>query len=161
MSKVFVYAVAWLLTSLIVLGAFAQSVLGPADPPPAAETRRSLATEWASSFAALDRQIPSLSPSQEQWLQTEYHDQIAVAGNRYTRRSMEASKSIEYQISVIKPRNAEIINTLNVIATGGIRDKNDEVALWAVVSARFIDFTLCAEGILQKIIIPHLLGHLP
>jgi hypothetical protein len=165
--------------------------LGPNDPLPSTQARRSLAKQWASWFVALDRQIPTLSPSQEKWLKTEYHDEIAAAGNRFTARALAATDSIEFQIHIVKPRNGELVSTLTQIASGAARDKNQEVALWASVSDWLIDYqywqavntlvkrgtvqkkighvdslyfenyTLQARAVLSKIVVPHLEGRLP
>ena len=182
---------AWLMIFLIPASALAQGELGPDAPLPSVEARRSLAAKLASSFVELDRQIPPLSPSQERWLQTEYKDQIAAAGGKYTERALTATRSLEYQISLVKPRNAEIIGALTQLSSRQPRDKNQEVALWTAISGWFVDaqywyavrtlvdsgrvrnkighveslyfenYTLDAQGILNKIVIPHLLGQLP
>jgi hypothetical protein len=139
----------------------------------------------------LDRQIPDLSPSQEEWLRSEYRQQIASAGGRYTARALAATNSLEYQIFITKPRGKEMINALTQIAASRVRDKNQEVALWALIANGFIDYeywqavanlvdrgtvqrrighvdslysenyTLQAKAILSKIVISHLKGQLP
>lgn len=187
----------FIIAGLVVLilsaapSALAQAGLGPDDALPNSEVRRSLAKQWASWFAALDRQIPTLSPSQEKWLKTEYHDEIAAAGNRYTPRAIAATDSLEYQIYLVKPRNGELLSVLTQIANGTARDKNHEIALWASISAWLIDYqywqaiitlvkrgtvqkkigqvdslwfenyALQAKAVLSKIVVPHLEGRLP
>jgi hypothetical protein len=180
-----------LTTLMLSASPSALAQLGPNDPLPNAQIRRSLAKQWASLFVALDRQIPTLSPSQERWLKTEYHEEIAAAGNRFTSRSLAAMDSIEYQIHIIKPRNGELVGALTQIANGSIRDKSQEVALWATVSDWLIDYqywqavntlvkrgtvqkkighvdtlyfenyTFQARSVLSKIVVPHLEGRLP
>ncbi len=110
-----------------------------------------------SWFIALDRQIPTLSPSQEKWLRTEYHEEIAAAGNRFTPRALAAMDSIEFQIHIAKPRNGELIGALTQIANGTARDRSHEVALWASVSDWLIDYqywqavnALVIRGTVQK-----------
>jgi hypothetical protein len=191
MRKLILVGIVALTTLVAPSGALAQSGLGPSDPLPNALARRSLAREWASWFAALDRQIPTLSPSQEAWLKAEYHDEIAAAGNRFTARAGAAMGSLEYQIHLVKPRTAELVKVLTHIADGNVRDKNQEVALWTLISAWLIDYeywqavdtlvergavqkqighvdslyfanyTLQAKDVLSKIVIPHLEGQLP
>ena len=188
MRKLILFGLAVLMLSAAP-SALAQ--LGPNDPLPSAQARQSLAKQWASSFMALDRQIPTLSPSQKNWLKTEYHDEIAAAGNRFTARSVAATDSIEFQIHVVKPRNGELLTALTQIANGNLRDKNQEVALWASVSDWLVDYqywqavntlvkrgtvqkkighvdslyfenyTLEARSVLSKIVVPHLEGRLP
>ena len=55
--------------SLVCSTAVAQAELGPEDPLPDIQVRRSIAKQWASWFAALDRQIPTLSPFENYTLQ--------------------------------------------------------------------------------------------
>jgi hypothetical protein len=77
----------------------------------------------------LEQQIPTLSQLQERWLRTAHDDQIAAAGNRYTGRAIEATNSVEYQISVAKPRTVEPIDAFTRIATGNVPDTKEEIAL--------------------------------
>lgn len=191
MRKLILVGIAALMVLIAPPAVLAQSGLGPSDPLPNALARRSLAREWTSWFTALDRQIPTLSPSQEAWLKAEYHDEIAAAGNRFTARAGSAMESLEYQIFLVKPRTAEFVKVLTLIADANVRDKNQEVALWTLVSTWLIDYeywqavdelvergtvqkqighveslyfanyTLQAKDVLSKIVIPHLEGQLP
>jgi hypothetical protein len=77
--------------------------------------RRDLAIQWQASFAALDAQIPSLSPSQQGWLKTEYEDELRRGG--MTARALSARKSLEYQIYVAKPRVQQITRLFLSLAT--------------------------------------------
>jgi hypothetical protein len=186
--KFFSLGLASLSLLLTPLPAFTLPEIGPL---PSVDVRRTVAKQWVSTFTTLDRQIQTLSPSQERWLQTEYHDQIATAGNRYTPRALAATNSLEYQIFIVKPRNAEIIDVFTRIATGNVRDKNQEIALWSFAASWFIDAkywqslknlvdrgtvqkkigdmdglyfensTLRAKAFLLRIVIPHLEGRLP
>jgi len=179
---------ALLSSSIYALG---QDGLSLDAPPPSGAVRRTLAKQLASQFTALDRQIPTLSPSQERWLKVEYIDEIAAAGNRYTNRSLAAADSLEYQIFIVKPRNAAIVEAFTRIATGNVRDKNHEIALWSSAASWFVDYeywqairrlvergtvqkkigyvddlyfenyTLEARALLQKIVIPYLEGRSP
>ncbi|GAB1231930.1 hypothetical protein UT4_03960 [Ferrigenium sp. UT4] len=181
-------ALALLFSSLYAL---AQDDLALDAPPPSGDVRRTIAKQLASEFAALDRQIPTLSPSQERWLLTEYQGEITAAGNRYTPRALAATDSLEYQIYIVKPRNAAIVETFTRIATGNVRNKNHEIALWSSAASWFVDYqywqavkrlveqgtvqkkighvddfyfenyTLQAQALLLKIVIPHLEGRLP
>ena len=191
MQKLFMQGLVTLALLFSSLSALAQDGLALDAPPPSADVRRTIAKQFASEFIALDRQIPTLSPSQALWLKTEYQGEIASAGNRYTHRALAATHSLEYQIFIVKPRNAEIIETFTRIATGNVRDKNHEIALWSSAANWFIDYqywqavkmlvergavqkkighlddlyfenyTLQAQALLVKIVIPHLEGQLP
>lgn len=180
---------AWTCITALVLitaqaPALAKQGLAYNEPSPDREGRRALARDFEATFAALDQQVPTLSPSQEKWLQTE-RDQARAS------RSLAAMDSIEYQISVVKPRTRVIIATLERIYAGKTADKNEEVALWAQLcvwlsdhqywqavralgdkrvvrekiegddSLYFENFTNTAHAVLEKIVIPHLRGHLP
>lgn len=164
---------------------FAENGLAYDEPSPDRENRRAIARDLEATFAGLDKQVPTLSPTQEQWLQTEERDQTNSA------RSLAAMDSIEYNISVVKPRTQEVIATLERIRIGKFANKNEEVALWAQVcvwlsdhmywqavrmlgdkrvvrekidgddSLYFHNFTNTAHAILEKIVIPHLRGRLP
>lgn len=190
MKFVLTWGLALSLAFLSVDG-FTRAELAPEKPYPNAGVRRGLAKEWAAAFAQVDRQLPDLSPSQEAWLRNEYHQQIDSAGGRYTPRALAATSSPEYQIYIAKPRTGEILTALTRIASGAARDKNHEVALWASIANGFIDYgywqaitslidrktierrighvdshyyenyALQAQGILSKIVIPHLEGRLP
>ena len=42
------------------------------------DSRRTQASEWLREISDLDRQIPTLSPTEEAWLKIEYDDEIAA-----------------------------------------------------------------------------------
>lgn len=179
-----------LSAALLSITAFAQAELAADKPPPNSEVRRALATRYAATFTQLDRQIPQLSPTQETWLKGEYHDQIAVAGNRYTQRALAAMSSPEYQIYVAKPKTGEIASVMSKIASG-TQSRTAEIALWATAANMLIDYqywqavgslvdhktiqpkighvdsyyhqnyALQAQGILSKIVVPYIEGRLP
>lgn len=155
------------------------------------ENRRAMAQDFAKSFGELDRQVPQLSPSQRAWLKVEYDDEIASAGNRYTKRAITAMDSLEYQLHVVKPRTAEILEILSRITEASRKSKSVEVALWALLIHHLMDYqywqavaslverkaiqekignvqsyyfqsyTLQAQNLLSRIVIPHLQERLP
>jgi len=158
---------------------------------PTVENRRAMAQDLAKSFGELNQQVPQLSPSQRAWLKAEYDDEIAGAGNRYTKRAIAAMDSLEYQLYVVKHRTAEILETLSQIIEASRNSKPVEVALWALLVNQLIDYkywqavtslverktiqakignvqsyyfennTLQAQNLLSRIVIPHLQGRLP
>ncbi len=191
MCKLFYRYLAWSALLLFPLATLAQTKLEPISSPPTADARRAIAKEWSSLFMTLDHQIPTLSPTQERWLKTEYHNQIADAGNRYTDRALAARDSLEYQIFIVKPRTTEIVKVFSQIASGKVRDRNHEIALWSSAANMFVDYgywqalknlvdrgtvqnkighvddfyfenyTLQAQIFLSSIIIPYLENRLP
>ena len=191
MQKLLMQGLVTLALLFSTLSVLAQDGLALDAPPPSGDVRRTIAKQLASEFMTLDRQIPTLSPSQARWLQTEYKDEIAYAGNRYTPRAIAAMDSLEYQIFIVKPRNAAILETFTRIATGNVQDKNHEIALWSSAASWFVDFqywqavkrlvergavqkkighvddfyfenyTTQAQAVLLKIVIPYLEGRLP
>lgn len=153
-------------------------------------TRISMAVELLATFGALDRQIPNLSPTQQDWLKSEYQEQIATSGSRYTARSLAATNSVEYQIYVAKPKTKALVSTLTAIRDSAFRGRAEEVALWSSVveclvnlkywqaignlvergivqkrighvdSLYFENYTLQASEILSSIITPYLRGEI-
>jgi hypothetical protein len=170
---------------------FGQDDLAPDKPLPNSDVRRALAKKLSIVFLQLDRQIPRLSPNQQDWLKSEYHDQIAAAGNRYTQRAIAATKSKEYQISIAKARTKELSTVLSRIASGEAQTKAGEMALWAAAANLLIDYeywqaigdlvdskaiqprighvdsyyfqnyVLQAQRIFSRIIVPYIDGRLP
>ena len=184
----------WCLVFLAALpftNALAQAELSPDRPLPNKDARRALAQGYAKAFIEVDRQIPQLSPTQVAWLKAEYHEEIAAAGNRFTKRALAAMNSLEYQIHVVKPKTGEIVAALLQITTIGPQSKSTEVALWASVASMLIDnqywqavgslvdrkiiqprighvdsyysqnYALQAQNILSRIVVPHIDGRLP
>ncbi len=101
--------------------------------------RKSLASEWRTKFANLNAQIPSLSPSQRAWVLKEYEEEIRDAGNRYTRRALAATESLEYQLYVAKPKLAEINRILITLSGSAVPDQRTEIALWTELAFQLID----------------------
>lgn len=174
-----------LLISLLSTGVLSQTELAADKPLPNDEIRRALAKKWVAAFSQVDHQIPALSPSQEAWLKGELNQQII------TKRSLAAMDSLEYQIYIAKPRTAQIVAALAQIASSEGKSKATEIALWATVANKFIDYAywqalanlverkqidrkighvdnfyhqnymLQASDILSKIVIPYVEGRLP
>ncbi|MCZ6593018.1 MAG: hypothetical protein O7B98_18030 [Alphaproteobacteria bacterium] len=190
--RAFVVAVLVCLTvSFSANETLASGELAPGAPLPNSEARQSLAKKWAAEFVALDQQIPSLSPSQQEWLNREYYQELASVENRHTARSVAATNSIEYQIHIAKPITEELVKIFSRIASGNLSDRKYEMTLWTTVMDRFIDvdywqavtnlvsrgviqktvghvdslysenFSLQAQEILSKILIPYLQDQLP
>lgn len=114
--------------------------------------RKALASDWKTTFANLDAQIPSLSPSQRAWILKEYEEEIRNAGNRYTRRAIAVTESLEYQLYVAKPKLAEINRILSALSGGAMRDQRTEIALWTELAFQLIDKSLwqAIENLVQR-----------
>lgn len=121
------------------------------------ETRKSMAAELLFTFTTLDHQIPNLSPTQQNWLKSEYQEQIANSDGRYNARALAATNSVEYQIFVVKPQTKALVSTLTAIRNGTFRGRAEEVALWSSVVEHLVNFqywqaigNLAERGIVQK-----------
>ncbi len=114
--------------------------------------RKALASEWRTTFASLDAQIPSLSPSQRAWVLKEYVEEIRNAGNRYTPRALAATESLEYQLYVAKPKLAEINRILITLSGSTVPDQRTEIALWTELASQLIDKLLwqAIETLVQR-----------
>lgn len=136
------------------------TITGHAEPfarAPISDTRKSMAKDMLATFASLDRQIPNLSPSQQDWLKSEYQEQISNSGGRYNARALDATNSVEYQIFVAKQQTKALVSTLTVIRDGTFRGRAEEIALWSSVVEHMINFQywqvigkLVERGIVQK-----------
>lgn len=146
--------------ALLSFNVFAQAELASGKPLPNADLRRALAKNYAATFAQLDRQIPLLSPAQETWLKGEYHEEIAINGNRYTQRALAAMNSLEYQIYVAKPMTKEIAAVMSRIGSG-IQNRAAEIALWTTAANMLIDngYWQAAGNLVDRKIIPPKIGH--
>jgi hypothetical protein len=170
---------------------FAAGELAPDAPLMNGPARRAFAQDLSVDFSTLNSQIPELSPSQQAWLKREYDEQITEAGGRYTKRALSAMDSVEYQLRVAKPHASELLKALNLLSSATELTPDHEVALWSLVayyvmdkrfwqsvdnlvrrgvvdrkigdfdSFYFENYGLLAQGILSKIIIPHLQRELP
>jgi hypothetical protein len=115
--------------------------------PPA---RQAHALQLQRDFEALNAQIPTLSPSEEQWLKREIDDTIAGNGGRYTKRALDAMQSRAWSIRVAKPHAQLIIADLGSLATQ--RDRMRETRQWARIAALLMDhdFWQAVEDLQQR-----------
>jgi len=144
-----------LLFLIFVLGALAAelAIAGSQDSVPsgsvaATETkswtstlagRQKQAEDWRNGFARLESQIPTLSPAEQGWLQTEVSNEIANAGGRYTARALAAMRSREYQISVARSSLPGILAILGVLADPKPLSMCREIELWTEYAAETTD----------------------
>ncbi len=102
--------------------------------------RTKYAKELLTFIKEIDDQIPSLSPSQEKWLQNEIGN-----SNLITRRYIEATQTKEYNINVVKKNFAGTMYALNkVIANLGEKkrtphDEKKEIYWWSIINDYLLD----------------------
>jgi len=103
-------------------------------------------------FRKLNAQIPTLSPAEQSWLWTEYDDEIARAGNRWTKRALAATNTKEYDLRLAKPHVEQIIKVLSQLSRPSISDQRSKVILWAKLASLYMDygFWQAIEGLVQK-----------
>ncbi|NKL94185.1 hypothetical protein [Rhizobium leguminosarum] len=145
----------WLMRNLVksiallatLIGSTADAATMPGDAlickvgAPGAHTPqdRDLVADYIlSTFGQIDAKIPTLSPSEANWLKMEYDDQLAAHGNRWNERSLAATASLEYAKKAAKDQTQGIIAT-----AGAIKDyklgTGLEVDAWAKLDAVIID----------------------
>ena len=93
-------------------------------------SRRGQAAEWLAEVSKLDKQIPTLSPSEEAWLKTEYDDEIAREGHG-TARAIRARNGKEGSARFAKPIAKNMVSILEQLASGSTLSQRTEVALWS------------------------------
>lgn len=101
------------------------------------QTRQAHALKLRRDFEALYNQIPTLSPSEEQWLKTEYDDTIAANGGHYTERAVNAMNTREWSIRVAKPHALEIKSVLAMLSMRV--NRTQETRLWTRIAALLMD----------------------
>ena len=104
------------------------------------EQRQQLAVYWSNDIYKLDNAIPDLSPSQKEWLDKEYFDEIKRAGGRFTKRSINASNSLEYNLFRAKEYSGSNSKTISIL-TAGVENKYLEQVLWARLATIFVDYS--------------------
>ncbi len=159
---------------------------GPSAPAKAVRIKQAL--EWLDSFKRLDQQIPTLSPSEREWLEREYDNQ--VASGRFTARALAAMESPEYQKRVARERLDRILFALGVLVNARGLDTPTEVGAWVDLATGMMDPQLWqsvdalvrrkavspeingvkefylenhvgwAQGILQRVVAPYFAGRL-
>jgi len=167
---------------LLSVHAFGQSWQGWWQTP---QTRQAHALKLQRDFEALYDQIPSLSPSEERWLKTEYDDTIASNGGHLTDRAVSAMNTRAWSIRVARPHALEIKNELAVLSMPNNRPQEtlywtriavllmdnefwqaiDDLQQRGVIDKRYVQFlgdfhgptaTLWAQQILKEVVLPYL-----
>ena len=114
------------------------------------QTRQAHALKLQRDFEALYDAIPTLSPSDERWLKTEYDDTIAANGGRFTRRAVSAMNTRAWSIRVAKPHALEIKLELAML---NLRpNRTQETRQWTRIAALLMDheFWQAVEDLEQR-----------
>jgi len=130
------------LTTLIMLlfsSAYAESTFFGGHPPNR-KVRQAQASAWLSCLKKLENQIPTLSPAEKRWIETEYDKELEREKYRkLTRRASAAMDSKEYHIRLTRSHIRELINTLTLLADNKPIERNKEVEAWAILAHQFIN----------------------
>ena len=113
--------------------------------------RKAQAEKWLSDFKLLEKQIPTLSPSEEAWLHRE------LAGEILTSRALLAMDSKEFHIKRSRRLIEKLITALSSISENKLQDKKQEVLFWAITANTIMNYglwqsvhVLINEGIVDK-----------
>jgi hypothetical protein len=116
----------------------AQNTFWMGDPPNQ-KIRQNQASEWLNCFKKVEEQIPTLSPSERTWLETEVNNELAKG--KYTQRALTAMESREYHIYITRPHLEKIINNLTLLANSKSLERNREMVTWSFLANQFMDGT--------------------
>ena len=101
-------------------------------------SRRAFAKKLVGEIAALEAEIPTLSPSEEAWLKVEYDDEVAQ-GRSGSMRAMNAFWSKEGLSRSAKADIRSFLLVLERLASPTTLSEREEVALWGKVAAVEVD----------------------
>lgn len=123
---------------LLGISAFGQSkISNSTDWWRTPQARQAHALKLHRDFEVLYNRIPTLSPSEEQWLKTEYDDTIAASGGRYTKRAVDAMATREWSIRIAKPHAFQIEYQLAMLSRP--LDPAQEARHWTRLAALLMD----------------------
>jgi hypothetical protein len=130
------------------------------------ESRRAQSKEWLEEIAKIERQIPTLSPTEKEWLRIEVDEEIARAGGRSTARSNVAERSREGLSRSTKPVAGAMVSILEALSTpSAALSESTEVVLWARLASIGLSNNFWADiarlgelGVLERTPSPILLG---
>jgi hypothetical protein len=135
-----IIAFAWpILLPLLVVADTAHAVRAFwGDTTPDRQIRRQQADEWHAGIQQVQRQIPTLSPAEREWLATEYDAELELADRRFTKRALAAMSSREYQIRTVHEGLAQILPALKLLSSKDLLDTGKETRLWSIVAYGFM-----------------------
>jgi hypothetical protein len=153
----------WLLLMMLTISPVSQQGFVHAQQPhswaePAFRQRQ--ARNWLAAFTKIDREVPTLSPSEQAWLKSEIDDELARNGNRYTKRAIAAMNSREYDIRVVRAALPDLTVALSQLTRAAITQQA-EVVRWAQVAARTLDplFWQAIDNLVRrKVVSPEING---
>lgn len=132
-----------LSTSIILLfsSAYAESTFWKGDPPNR-KVRQAQAFVWLSCLKKVENQIPTISPAEKKWIETEYDKELEREKYRkLTQRALAAMDSREYHIRLARSHMEEIIYNLTLLSNNKPVERNREMIMWARLADQFINQT--------------------
>ncbi len=114
-------------------------------------SRQKQAHVWRDDFIKLNLQIPTLSPAEKRWVQTEINDEVSRTGT-HTKRALDAMESREYDLYIAKPRVEDIIDFLTLLERQTLSEQTAEVVVWARLGSHLLDSELwqAIESLIQR-----------
>ena len=97
------------------------------------ESRRTEAEKWREELVFIDRQIPTLSPAESEWLENERHSSVEWR--------QQASFSREEDARVTKFLIQQLILELGLLSDPTL-DESEEILLWSKIANIGMDFVL-------------------
>jgi hypothetical protein len=96
------------------------------------DLRKNEASKLLTQLSAMDKQVPVLSPAEQQWLDGE----INSGNGKFTPRVLRAMDSREYDVSTAKSRFALLLPDLQLLSQLKTASCKDEVLLWTKVASK-------------------------
>ena len=114
--------------------------------------RKIYAKKLYTFFSKIDEYIPSLSPSQRDWLEKEWK---AYRKNQISQRYFEIINSKEYMIDCVRTAHTLILGKLALIVVAA--EQKEELSLWTDITVYLIDtvywqnlYRLTEKGLVDK-----------
>ena len=139
MKRTIVTLLLMLAMTMLALPCYADEAFWRGDVPPPHASRVAQACAWLEGFEKLDREVPTLSPSESAWLKREYDDQIESASGSFTRRALAAGESTEYHKRLARRQLNYILSALRTLCTRQRLSPKREIEAWILLTADIID----------------------
>tara|TARA_Y100001937_G_scaffold127565_1_gene200195 strand:+ start:376 stop:918 length:543 start_codon:yes stop_codon:yes gene_type:complete len=98
------------------------------------------AKKMLANYDLINKQVPTLSPSEKKWLDKEVLKPLSKPNSVYTRRILSGMDSKEYQIHVVNTGTEDIISYLNQIIDRKDLKYLQEIEIWIILVKKIIDF---------------------
>lgn len=130
----------YLFAALLLFVVASSSTAGPyvTGPPMERAERMKLAATLSDGFAKLRREVPTLSPSERDWLQREEKESLDENG-KITRRYLELTNSREWALRNLEAPLVTMLNALVAIQNG--KEPGQELLHWTVVVGVLTDYS--------------------